>query len=81
MKILTQKELDDLYFVQSQDKGGVQKTLDTLEVNQSLHVTRDDWEGKSPINNRVSNWFSKTGKKFKTRTLKNDKGCVITRII
>jgi len=51
-----------------------------LEFGEGMTIERHEWQRKSHPYNVISNYGSRHGKKFITRTLGDDKGWAVLRI-
>jgi hypothetical protein len=56
--------------------------VDKLGINQYIHLLKEDWHTKTNPNSFVNSAWRKqrSGKHFRVRTLKEEKGWIITRI-
>lgn len=84
MKKITQEEFNSLALKSGSLRNrlcaneAIKKDIKTLGVGEMVLITKDEWVGKTSPMGTVNSWFKDI--RFKTRTLVDDSGWVVTRI-
>lgn len=78
MRKITQKEFDEIAISRKKTSEFTNEIL-KLEIGEGIFVSNEEWKIKSRVSVYLSNYSLKYGKKFSTKTVKNE-GFYVIRI-